>query len=96
MDEDPDRLRRTLREIEELIAEADRNGGPVDRWLQELADELRSAIPDGAPAPPPAPPPPPPPKVDGAVIARRMRSQPALAAGALSRLDAKALRLLKD
>ena len=95
MDEDPDRLRRTLREIEELIAEADRNGGPVDRWLQELADELRSAIPNdaGPPAPAPAPTAP---KVDGAVIARRMRSQPALAAGALSRLDAPAIRLLKD
>ena len=55
MDEDPDRLRRTLREIEELIAEADRNGGPVDRWLQELADELRSAIPNDAGPPAPAP-----------------------------------------
>ena len=93
MDEDPDRLRRTLREIEELIAEADRNGGRVDRWLQELADELRNAIPRETPPPASAAAPPP---VDGAVVARRMRSEPALAARAFSRLGAHALRLLKD
>lgn len=93
MDEDPDRLRRTLREIEELIAEAGRNGGQVDRWLLELAEELRNAIPD---APSQPAPPPPPPRIDGAVVAGRIRSDPALAVGALSRLGAQALRLLKD
>jgi hypothetical protein len=89
VDEDPDRLRRALREIEELIDEAERNGGRVDRWLRELAEELRNAVPEQQ-----APPSPPP--VDGFRVALSMRSDPARSIGAQARLDAQALKLLKD
>jgi uncharacterized coiled-coil protein SlyX len=92
VDEDPDRLRRALGEIEELIVEAERNGGRVDRWLRELAEELRNAVPERQ-APPPAPAPPP---VDGFRVALSMRSDPTRSIGAQARLDAQALKLLKD
>jgi hypothetical protein len=90
-----DRLRRALREIEELIEEAERNGGRVDRWLRELAEELRKAAPPDSPSPPPAPACAIAPEV-GARLARQMRLDPRRSIGAHARLDAQALKLLND
>jgi hypothetical protein len=92
VDQDPERLRRALREIEELIAEAARNGDRVDRWLEELADELRASI---QPAAGPAPAAFDPGEADSRRVAGRIRSDPARSIGAQARLDPRTLRLLK-
>ncbi len=95
MEQEPDRLRRALREIEELIEEAERNGGRVDRWLRELAEELRKATPAARPAPASVPAFPSA-AVDGFRVASRMRLDPDRSIGAHGHVDAQALKLLKD
>ena len=81
MDDRQGRLRLTLDEIERLLAVADRVGAPVEPWVEQLAAELRAALPA--------------PVEDGARVAGRMRSNPRGSLGAQARLDPRAINLLK-
>jgi hypothetical protein len=92
VEDEKDRLRRALQEIEELITEADREGGRVDHWLEELADELRAALPAIHPGDHPSVSP----VHRSAGVASSMRLDPARSIGAHGRVDPQVIKLLKD
>ena len=48
MDEEKGRLRAALREIETMVADAKRDGAPVEPWVGQLVHELRAALADPA------------------------------------------------
>ena len=48
MDEEKGRLRSALREIETMVADANREGAPVEPWVGQLVRELRAALADPA------------------------------------------------
>ena len=48
MDEEKGRLRSALREIETMVASANREGAPVEPWVGQLVHELRAALADPA------------------------------------------------
>jgi hypothetical protein len=81
MDEGEERLRDTLGEIERLIAAARAKDLEVQPWIDQLAVELRSSLPDPAEA--------------GAPLARRMRSNPRKSLGAQAHIAASALNALR-
>ena len=82
MDDREERLRVTLREIERLLARAYQNGAPVESWIEQVAVELRAAVPDEAAS-------------ERANLAVRILSQPGLSLGAQAHIDASAIRALK-
>jgi hypothetical protein len=75
-------LRLTLEEIERLLAIATRAGAPVEPWVEQLAAELRAALPG--------------PAEDGVALAGRMRSNPRNSLDAQARLDPRAIKALKS
>ncbi len=75
-------LRLTLDEIERLLALADRVGARVEPWVEQLAAELRAALPG--------------PAEDGVALAGRMRSNPRDSLDAQARLDPRAIKALKS
>ena len=79
MEQDP-KLSVTLAEIERMLAEARRAGDAVPAWLDQLALELREAVPGSGAR---------------ADLARRILSDPRLSLGAQANVDAAALRSLK-
>ena len=83
MDDEKDQLRAALQEIERLIGEAARSGVPVERWVEQFAEELRAAFPEeGANG--------------GADLAHRILSDPDRSIVAQARIDGANLRTLKD
>lgn len=48
MDEEKGRLRAALREIETMVAGANRDGAAVEPWVGQLVHELRAALADPA------------------------------------------------
>lgn len=74
-------LRLTLEEIERLLAVAARSGIEVESWVEQLAAELRAALPG--------------PAQDGAAVAGRMRSNPRDSLDAQAHLDPQAIEALK-
>ena len=77
-----DGLRLTLEEIERLLAIAARSGARVEPWVEQLAAELRAALPG--------------PAQDGVALAGRMRSNPRDSLDAQARLDPRAIKALKS
>jgi len=77
-----DGLRLTLAEIERLLAIAARSGARVEPWVEQLAAELRAALPG--------------PAQDGVALAGRMRSNPRDSLDAQARLDPRAIKALKS
>ncbi|MDQ8757154.1 hypothetical protein RCO27_13060 [Sphingosinicella sp. LHD-64] len=75
-------LRYSLEEIERLLAMATRIGVPVEPWVEELARDLRAERSSTT--------------QEGAEVAGRMRRDPGRSLHAQARLDASALRVLKD
>jgi hypothetical protein len=75
-------LRVTLREIERLMAAAERSGSTVPAWFAQLAMELRAARPAEGEIPPD--------------IAARILSDPRLSLGAQANLRPGALWALKS
>lgn len=82
MDQRTEKLRLTLEEIERLLAIAARTDMAVEPWVEQLAAELRAALPG--------------PAQDGAALAGRMRSNPRDSLDALARLDPRAIKALKS
>jgi hypothetical protein len=81
VEDDNRNLRVALREIERLMAAAERKGTPVPDWFAQLAMELRAARPAEGEVPPD--------------IAARILSDPRLSLGAQANLHPGALRALK-
>jgi uncharacterized lipoprotein YddW (UPF0748 family) len=81
MDEGEERLRDTLGEIERLIAAARARNLEVQPWIEQLAAELKSSLPD--------------PAEEGAPLARRMRSNPRKSLGAQAHIAVSALSALR-
>ena len=77
-----DGLRLTLEEIERLLAIAARTGLEVEPWVEQLAAELRAALPA--------------PTQDGALVAGRMRCNPKDSLDAQAHLDPQAIKALKS
>jgi len=75
-------LRLTLEEIERLMSLAERVGAHVEPWVEQLAAELRAAVPR--------------PGADGAAVAGRMRSNPRDSLDAQAHLDPRAIKALKS
>lgn len=75
--------RVALHEIERLIREAGLSGAPVDTWVEQVADELRSAMPELGPR-------------AAADLARRILADPRGSLGAQAHLDGPRLRVLRD
>ncbi|MGZ8311699.1 MAG: hypothetical protein ACXWU1_01135 [Allosphingosinicella sp.] len=76
-------VRVALHEIERLLARADHDKVQHDGWLQQMATELRTAMPELAPE-------------AAAMIARRILDEPRLSLDAQSRLDVASLAALKS
>ncbi len=74
--------RRALLEIERLIAEAAAAGVRLDPWMAELAEELRSVLPEVDAA-------------GAAKIAQRVARDPRLSLAAQGRLRSETLRALR-
>ena len=79
---DENSLRLTLEEIERLMHLAEREGVQVEAWVEQLAAELRAAVPQ--------------PAADGAEVAGRMRSNPRDSLDAQAHLDPRAIKALKS
>lgn len=75
-------VRIALHEIERLLAKADRGEAQRDGWLEQMAAELRTAMPELAPQ-------------AAARIARRMLAEPGQSLDAQCRLDMASLAALK-
>lgn len=83
VDEEKDRLRVALHEMEQLIVDAGRSGVPVERWIQQFVVELRAAFPEE-------------PESEDSRIACRILSDPDASLVAQARLDPDAIKALKD
>ena len=75
-------VRVALHEIERLLADAGKAGVPVDGWLEQVAGELRAALPELDPE-------------AAARIARRMLENPRRSVDAQARLALSSLAALK-
>lgn len=74
--------RRALEEVERLLRDADSAGVALDPWLRDLADELRSALPEM--------------DTQGAArLAGRILADPRVSLAAQSRLRADTVRALR-
>lgn len=80
--DDDNGLRLTLEEIERLMSLAERVGAQVEPWVEQLAAELRAAVPHAA--------------ADGAAVAGRMRSNPRDSLDAQAHLDPRIIKALKS
>lgn len=76
-------LRAALDELEALIIAAERDGTPVDPWIEQVALELRSSLARDQ-------------SESVAEVAGLIRSEPVRSLGAQSRLAAAALSILKS
>jgi hypothetical protein len=74
--------RRALEEIERLVRDAEAAGLRLDPWLGELAQELRSVLPEIDAA-------------GAATIARRIAADPRVSFAAQGRLRSETMRLLR-
>ena len=75
-------VRVALHEIERVLADAQRGDGKLDGWLEQIASELRTAMPGLAPE-------------AAAWMARRMLADPGRSLDAQCRLDMASLAALK-
>jgi hypothetical protein len=75
-------VRVALHEIERMLAEAERGDGKLDGWLEQIATELRTAMPGLAPE-------------AATAMARRMLAEPGRSLDAQSRLDPASRAALK-
>ena len=83
MDGDEGQMRVALREIERLLAEASESGVPVERWIEQFVEELRTAYPE--------------PLDEGrSQVPHRIRSDPRQSIVAQARLDPAMLRTLRN
>jgi hypothetical protein len=79
MDDREARLRETLAEIERLMDAARAKDVAVEKWIEQVAGELRDSLPEQG----------------GAGLARRIVSHPQLSLSAQAHVAAGALRALK-
>jgi hypothetical protein len=75
-------VRVALHEIERLLAKANAGEVQLDGWLEQMASELRTAMPELAPE-------------AAVLIARRILDEPRRSLDAQSRLDIASLAALK-
>ena len=83
MDGDEGQMRIALREIERLLRESSESGVPVERWIEQFVEELRTAFPEATGAVP-------------TEVPDQIRSDPRQSIVAQARIDPAMLRVLKD